>query len=180
MTTARWIKIGCIVLVLATALHVLVIWLIPRALTAVFLRRTAAQAGYNQVVLPPLPTEKSRDVVKPSPDLLYALCIFDISAGPVRISARPSPGYWSIALYARNSDNFFHLNDLQLKGGRVELILSDVGQAAELKARYPDAILVHTTSTVGLMLTRSLVLDPDNLKAVIDARSSTHCAPLKD
>jgi uncharacterized membrane protein len=180
MTAARWIKNGCIVLMLAATLHVLVIWLIPRAITAVSLRRIAAQAGYNEVVLPPLPTEKSRDVVKPSPDLLYALCIFDISAGPVRISARPSPGYWSIALYARNSDNFFHLNDLEVKGGRVELILSEAGRSAELKARYPDAILVQPASTVGLMLTRSLVLDPDDIKTVIDARSSTRCAPLKD
>jgi uncharacterized membrane protein len=180
MTTARWIKSGCIVLVLAVALHVLVIWLIPRAITAVFLRRTAAQAGYNQVILPPLSTEKSRNVVKPSPDLLYALCIFDIRTGPVRISARPSPGYWSIALYARNSDNFFHLNDLEMKSDRVELILSAADQGAGLKARYPDAILVHPASTVGLMLTRSLVLDPDNINTVIEARSSTHCAPLKD
>jgi uncharacterized membrane protein len=180
MTTARWIKSGCIVLVLAAALHLLVVWLIPRAITAVFLRRTAAQAGYNQLILPPLPTEKSRDVVKPSPDLLYALCIFDIRAGPVRISARPSPGYWSMALYARNSDNFFHLNDLEVKGDRVELILSAADQDAELQARHPDAIVVHPASTVGLMLTRSLVLDPDNVKPVIEARSSTHCAPLKD
>jgi len=180
MRTARWVKIGCIVLLLAAALHVLVVWLIPRAITAVFLRRIAAQAGYNEVVLPPLPTEKSRDVVKPSPDLLYALCIFDISAGPVRISARPSPGYWSIALYARNSDNFFHLNDLEVKGDHVELILSDAGRSAELQARYPDAIVVRPASSVGLMLTRSLVLDPGDIKTVIDARSSTHCALLKD
>jgi uncharacterized membrane protein len=157
-----------------------VIWLIPRAITAVFLRRIAAQAGYNQVVLSPLPTDKSRDVVKPSPDLLYALCIFDISAGPVRISARPSPGYWSIALYARNSDNFFHLNDLEVKDGRVDLILADASQSAELKTRYPDAIHIQPASTVGLMLARSLVLDPDDIKTVIDARSSTSCAPLKD
>ena len=180
MRTARWVKVGCIVLLLAATLHLLIVWLIPRAITAVFLRRTAAQAGYNQVILPPLPTEKSRDVVKPSPDLLYAVCIFDISAGPVRISARPSPGYWSMALYARNSDNFFHLNDLEVKGGRVELILSDASRAAELKARYPDAIVVNPASTVGLMLTRSLVLDPDNIKSVIEARSSTDCAPLKN
>jgi uncharacterized membrane protein len=180
MRATRWIKGGSIVLMLAIGLHLLVVWLIPRAITAVFLRRIAAQAGYNQIVLSPLPTDKSRDVVKPSSDLLYALCIYDISAGPVRISARPSPGYWSIALYARNSDNFFHLNDLQVKDGRVDLILSDAGRSAELRARYPDAILVQPASTVGLMLTRSLVLDPDDIKPAIDARSSTRCAPLKD
>jgi uncharacterized membrane protein len=178
MRLARWIRNACIVL--AGALHVLVVWLIPRAITAVFLHRIAAEAGYNQVVLPPLPTDKSREVVKPSPDLLYALCVFDLSAGPVRISAKPSQGYWSMALYARNSDNFFHLNDREVKGDRVELILSDAREDAALRARYPDAIHVHPPGPVGLMLARSLVLDAHDIKAVIDARSSTRCTALQD
>jgi uncharacterized membrane protein len=180
MRTARWIRIGCFVLVLAVALHLFVVWLIPRAITEVFLRRIVAQAGYNQVVLPPIPTDRSREVVKPSPDLLYAVCIFDLSAGPVRISAQPSAGYWSMALYARNSDNFFHLNDREVKSGRVELILSGNDDDPAIRARHPEAILVHSASTVGLMLARSLVLDPDDIKTVIDARSTTRCAPLKD
>jgi uncharacterized membrane protein len=180
MSTARWIKNACIVLALAGVLHVLIVWLIPRAITAVFLRRIAAEAGYNQVVLPLLPTDKSRDVVKPSPDLLYALCVYDLSVGPVRISAKPSQGYWSIALYARNSDNFFHLNDREVTGDRVELILSDARDSVALRARYPDATHVHPASAVGLMLARSLVLDANDIKAVIDARSSTRCTPLQD
>ena len=101
-------------------------------------------------------------------------------AGPVRISAKPSKGYWSIALYARNSDNFFHLNDREVKGDRVELILSDARDSVALRARYPDAIHVHPESSVGLLLARSLVLDANEMKAVIDARSSTRCAALKD
>jgi uncharacterized membrane protein len=180
MKVARWIKNGCIVLVLAAALHVSVVWLIPRVITGAFLRRAVAQDGYNQVVLPPLPTDTARAVVKPSPDLLYALCIYDIRSGPVRISAKPSEGYWSIALYGSNSDNFFKLNDRELHGDHVELILSDADDNSDFKARHPDAIQIHPTSTVGLMLTRGLVLDPDNVKAVIDARSSTRCEPLKD
>jgi len=111
---------------------------------------------------------------------MYALCIYDIRTGPVRISAKPSEGYWSIALYGSNSDNFFKVNDREVQGDHVELILSDAREAGDLRARHPDAIQVHPTSTVGLMLTRSLVLDPDNVKPVIDARSSTRCEPLKD
>jgi uncharacterized membrane protein len=180
MSPVRWIRNTCIVLALAGALHVAVVWLIPRVVTGLFLHRVAAGAGYNHVVFPPLATDRSRDVVKPSPDLLYALCVFDLSAGPVRISAKPSEGYWSLALYARSSDNFFHLNDREVKGDRVELILSDARDDVALRARYPDAIHVHPGSTVGLMLARSLVLDANDMKAVIDARSSTRCTPLQD
>jgi hypothetical protein len=67
-----------------------------------------------------------------------------------------------------------------VKGDRVELILSDARDSDALRARYPDAIHVHPESSVGLMLARSLVLDANDMKAVIDARSSTRCAALKD
>jgi uncharacterized membrane protein len=75
---------------------------------------------------------------------------------------------------------FFHLNDREVMGDRVELILSDARDNVALRTHYSDAIHVHPASTVGLMLARSLVLDASDMKAVIDARSSTRCTPLQD
>ena len=63
MRAARWIKNGCIVLVLAAALHVLVVWLIPRVITGAFLRKMAAQDGYNPVSYTHL-----REATRPRPD----------------------------------------------------------------------------------------------------------------
>jgi uncharacterized membrane protein len=175
MTARRWIRLGVVTLALAAGLHVLIVWLIPHAITLAFVRSVSKQVGYNAVLTPPLPTDQSRSVVAPSPDLLYAVCVFDLSAGPVRISARRPPGYWSLSLYDRNSDNFFGINDNEIKGDTVELILTAGPADAGIKARFPAATYVQTPRSTGVMLSRILVLDPANMQAERDAQSSVRC-----
>lgn len=174
----RWIGLGAAALMLAGALHVLMIWLIPHAITMAFIRGVSKQVGYNSVLTPPLPTDKSRSVVAPSPDLLYAVCAFDVSAGPVRVSARPPQSYWSLSLFDRNSDNFFRTNGSEQKGDTVELILSLVPVDADVRTKFPSAVFVQTPHATGVMLARILVLDQSNMQAASDAQSSVRCGSL--
>lgn len=169
-----------IILGLALVLHLLTIWLVPRAITTLFLRKVATQAGYNHIVLPPLPTDKSREVVKPSPDLLYAVCVFDLGGGPVRLSAKVPESYWSLALYGRNSDNFFRLNGRDAKSGTVEVILASEAAHPAIRSRHPDAIIVTPPDATGLVLTRSLVTGSGGLQKAAEARSQTQCEPLRE
>ena len=177
MTARRWIRLGVITLVLAAGLHGLIVWLIPHAITFAFVRSVSKQVGYNAVLTPPLPTDQSRSVVAPSPDLLYTVCVFDVSAGPVRIAARRPQGYWSLALYDRNSDNFFGINDNEIRGDTVELILGLGPADASITAKFPSATYVQTPRSTGVMLSRILVLDPANMQAERDAQSSVRCGP---
>ena len=177
MTARRWIGLGVITLVLAAGLHGLIVWLIPHAITFAFVRSVSKQVGYNAVLTPPLPTHQSRRVVAPSPDLLYTVCVFDVSAGPVRIAARRPQGYWSLALYDRNSDNFFGINDNEIRGDTVELILGLGPADASITAKFPSATYVQTPRSTGVMLSRILVLDPANMQAERDAQSSVRCGP---
>ena len=139
--------------------HVLVVWAIPYVI--------------------PMTDAPSRRVVMPSPDLLYALCPFDVRQQPFRIQADPHPpGYWSIALYAANSDNFFVLNDRQAAGAPVDLVLvgPETGKASALPA---GAKVVTAPSGRGLLLMRVLVGDyAAEREAVEAARRSLRCTPL--
>lgn len=171
----RWLTLGAVTLLLAAGLHVLIVWLIPHAITFAFIRGISKQVGYNTVLAPPLPTHESRSVVAPSPDLLYAVCVFDVSAGPVRISARRPQGYWSLSLYDRNSDNFFGINDSQIKGDAVELILTRGPADADTRAKSPSATFVETPRSTGVMLSRVLVLDSANMQSEREAQSSVRC-----
>ena len=79
-------------------------------MAALSMSRPAEERGTGPL-FPPMTDASQRRVVMPSPDLLYATCAFDVRQRPLRIQADPKlPGYWSIALYAANSDNFFVLN----------------------------------------------------------------------
>ena len=109
------------------------------------------------VLLPPMTDHTQRRVVMPSPDLLYAICSYDLATRPLRLRADPKlPTYWSIALYAANSDNFFVLNDRQAGGQPVDLLLVGPGGATP-----PDLAkgtrVVATPSARGLVLMRVLV-----------------------
>ncbi|MCX7226176.1 MAG: DUF1254 domain-containing protein [Burkholderiales bacterium] len=101
-----WFYRGLTLLATATLVHLLVVWATPRLIMNRLMSGPAAQAMNmrNQAAFPPAVDATARRVVMPSPDLLYSVCVFDVSAGPVRVRANPGlPSYWSIALYAANS-----------------------------------------------------------------------------
>lgn len=175
---SRWIKLTVVTLVLAAAFHVAVVEMVPVGITTIFMRRASAQFGTNRVLANPLPTDTSRAVVKPSPDLLYAVCVYDVSTDPVRIAIQPSYGYWSLALFARNTDNFFKLSAADIKGGSADVFLGQAKDAARVEAEFPKARFVAAPGTSGVMLARILVLDQAHMEAELTAQKSVRCDPV--
>ncbi len=167
------------VVAIAAAVHALAVWAVPRVIMNRVLAGTGAAGG--GVFLPPMTDATQRRIVMPSPDLLYAACAFDLGAAPPRIRADPkAPGYWSIALYASNFDNFFVLNDRQAVGRAVDLLL--VGPAAYPAApAVPDgATRVTSSSARGLLLMRVLVADYATQREQVEAaRATLRCEPLR-
>lgn len=160
---------------LAGLLHVGIVLAIPYGIMTVFLGRFSATTGTNQILRATLPDHAARAVVAPSPDLLYGACAFDTGAGPVRIAMRPPSGYWSVALYNRSTDNFYHRNDSNLPGADFELILTAAAPSPTLMAQFPAAQFVTATHQTGVMLTRLLVLDRDKMDAALAAQASLTC-----
>ena len=62
--------------------------------------------GHNQLVVAEVPDENSRHVVRPSPDLLYASCIYNLKEGALTIEAPVPARYWSMQFYQMNTDNY--------------------------------------------------------------------------
>jgi len=119
-----------------------------------------------------------RRIVMPSPDLLYAVCRFDLSQAPLRIRADPKlPGYWSVALYGANSDNFFVVNDRQLAGRPLDLVVTSAGPVPAVLP--PGARRVVAPSARGLVLMRVLVADYAAEQATVEpARRTLRCDAL--
>ena len=171
-------RLALITVALAAVLHVGIVLAIPAGIMTIFLGRFTAQTATNHIARPALPDATARAVVAPSPDLLYGACAFDISHGPVRIVMRPPGGYWSVALYDRNTDNFYHRNDRDNPGEKFELILIALAPDAALAGRFPAAQFVVTSHHSGLMLARLLVLDRGRMDAALAAQASLRCDPV--
>ncbi len=103
--TWPWQRHLLLAVLLAASLHLLAVFLIPRLIMNRVIATAAAEGA--RPYLPPPIDHTHRRVVMPSPDLLYAVCAYDLADGPLQIKLNGSyPRYWSIALYNSNSDNF--------------------------------------------------------------------------
>lgn len=169
---------------LALALLVLVlvhwagIWVAPRLIMFMAMRRIeAAGATSNQAFHAPAVDARSRTIVMPSPDMLYSLCLLDLSRGPLRVRAQPRlDSYWSVAVYEANSDNLFVRNDRQLQGRGLDLWLSAPAHRA---LPVPDGVTpVSMPSARGIVLLRVLTAVPEAQRALLEReRRSFQCQP---
>ena len=172
----NWKRRGLALLATAVAVHLLAVWAAPRLIMQVLLNGPAAKAMdmRNQAAFPPPVTAASRSIVLPSPDLLYSVCVFDLKDGPLRVTAHPQlKSYWSIALYASNSDNFFVVNDKQAADKPIDLWLTPPG---ETSAPPAGSTPVATPSTQGFLLMRVLTGNYEAEKSVVEpARRTLNC-----
>jgi uncharacterized membrane protein len=164
---------------------------VPYGVMQLLKSRTASAASANAMLHRERASHTSRTGVRPSPDLFYSLCWYDLSNGPLRIvSGAPSGTYWSVALYRDNTDNFYAINDTKTGGAKADLLLYSAAQfeggKAAFEARYgaanrpdlADAIAVESPSLTGLVAIRTLINDEARLPEIDAKRREATCAPL--
>jgi uncharacterized membrane protein len=132
-------------------------WLINRYVSH---KIVTMSGGENIALAAPRADAGSRTVVRPSPDLLYTSCVFDVSGHSLRITAPVQESYVSVAGFAADTSVFFSLNDAQLQPDetgvkRFDLLLVRRG------ASHPvtNARVIEAPSDRGLILFRSLITD---------------------
>ena len=171
------LKKTLMLLLLAAAVHLLAVWSLPRLIMYRVMHGPMATAigGWNTAAFPALADASSRTIVAPNPDLLYALCLIDLRKGPVLVSANPQlDSYWSIALYASNSDNYFVLNDQAAAGKPVSLLVT----ATPASMVPAGAQQVVSPSDTALLLMRVLVNDAaKDIERLDAARRTLQCQP---
>ncbi len=181
MSARSWAPWVVATLVLAAAVHIATVWYLPHF---VMNRALAKMGAPNMVHHGVRVTAASRGIVRPSPDLLYSTCPFDLSKGPLLVTARvPTGTYWSVSLFDANTNNFFVLNDRQAKGA-VELIVTPpkvekIGTMSIVDPGAPPIMpnIVPSPTMRGLVLFRTLINDETKFAAIDKTRRQANCGP---
>ena len=199
-----WKKLLLLFVVLVPVFNVLTVLALPTVVNHVVLRRVVAQGsaeaakpdarveaqrrkaeviarGATNVALPaPRADANARTVVRPSPDLLYTACVFDLSHGPLHITAPVQDSYVSVSGFSADSSNFFAVNDRNTPVAadgrkRFNLLLT-----RDASVTVPEgARVIVSPSTRGLVLFRSLIADDTALPQLIaDYQVNQRCNPL--
>ncbi len=61
----------------------------------------------NAWQMSPQITPETQTVVRPSPDLAYAICLIDLSAGPIMLEVPAWPDYGSVSVFDAGTDNVY-------------------------------------------------------------------------
>jgi uncharacterized membrane protein len=172
-----WLRRNAVYLLLllavAGSVHAASVIFLPRAIMTMAMNRIGAGGNLNAMQHGRRPDETARGVVRPSPDLLYSTCAYDLSkTGALWVQASDMPDtYWSISVFDADSNNIYVIDDRQAKGARVQFLV--VGPDWDKPMPYP---IVHSPSVRGLVLVRTLI-DSDARLAAIDAgRRHARCA----
>lgn len=168
----RPVKLALLFAAAAAVGHVGLVMATPHALMRIVMNRASQEgAAVNQFQFGPRTTKDSRGVVRPSPDLAYSTCVYDLSNGPVRVSAAPTPGqgYVSISVFAANTDNVAVFDTTQKPDG-IEFVLAREGQQTP-----PGTEVVISPSDRGIVLDRRLAANDELFAAADQARRGDKC-----
>ena len=167
----RWIipiLLGCL---MALGAYQATLLATPYALMFAALQKIGDRGPENQFVFSPMTTADNQTIVRPSPDLAYAVCSFDLSKGPVHVDVQPIAGhYWSVSVFDARTDVAAVRSDRDTKGAPARLALVKSGQAAP--AGYDVVTLGHDR---GLVLIRILLNHPSDFSGVDALRRKSTC-----
>lgn len=135
------------------------------------LDRITIGSPWNHFTHAPQVNARAQSVVRPSPDLLYSICPFDLSAGPLEVTAEPIPGrYSSISVFDSQTNVAFVRNDEQMAGRPMRVVLALAGQTVPASVQ-----VVRLAAPRGVALQRVLLADPAEAATVDPLRRRATC-----
>lgn len=142
----------------------------PDLLMAAAVHRVAA-GGFNRFAHSPLATAASRQIVRPSPDLAYSACSYDISRGSLLIHAVPvAAPYWSLSIFDSRTNAVFVRNGGQAGGKPFAVAITHPGRSVPTGYQRVDVV-----GDRGIALVRILVVDRGAFPGLDAARRATVC-----
>lgn len=148
--------------------------LIPGTIMGKAVEGMAKRGSFNAMAHGALASPTNQFVVRPSPDLAYSTCPFDLSKGPVRVDVVPVSGrYSSLSIFDANTDVVFVRNDVQAGGKPYAVVIAKDGQVTP-----PGAEVVRVEKDRGVALIRLLLANPSELPGLEAVRRQSRCGPV--
>jgi uncharacterized membrane protein len=179
MKTREWLWLAPALLASFAVAH----WLTLRAYPAQKMQEVIDRTGRNgereNTLVHGRPvTPESRNVVRPSPDLVYSICVYDLDGGPVDIEMTRFDAYHSLSLYDARTNNYFTLNDTQYDGdAKAVRIAARAGDGRSGGGDASGRETVVSPTRQGVALIRRLAAPELLLERALEIRQRDSCRP---
>jgi uncharacterized membrane protein len=169
-------------LVLAGIIHIVAVLALPSLAPKNGFSRLAALGPVNTLIQIPPAAPGQQPIPMMAPDVRYAFCRFDLSNGPVRLSAKIVDELLLIALYTPQAENFYSVVGADMTRPDVELIITTADQTVEeagvdAPESADNVIVVNSPVSEGIALLRLPLAGPSREDFAEKALLATSCGP---
>jgi len=173
-----WIVGG---LVLGGVVHLVSIMWLPRTATQDAYARLTPVAPVNGFKVLPAPTPGDSSMPFMDPAFATAVCRYDLTKGPVKLSVPVSQAYTSVTFYTRYDVAYYAVNDRSASRRAIELDLMTTKQHDDLPededVTAADRLIVESPTVTGLIVARAFSPEPSLLPTATAALTGAQCRP---
>jgi len=175
----RLLYIAVCSLLFAGIIHIVIIMLIPYVSSKDAARLISQNGKPNEVTV--IGETGRIKISERDPFFKLALCRYDLANAALQISAEKIDNFWSASVFSNNGNVLYSFNDRTAIANKLELLLVNSIQRADLLQTKPDeletSILVEVPSNQGFFLMRSLITDDSRLEVVNSFLENVSCEP---
>ena len=175
----RWLLLILGGVLLGGIVHLATVIILPRTATQDAYARLTPIAPVNTVVALPAPTPEKAVMPFMDPAFASAVCRYDLSQGPLKLTVPVSPAYTSVSFYTRNDVAYYAINDRAAGRRVIELDLMTTAQHDQVpggrrdhRCRPADRGIADPT---GLIAIRAMAPEPGLMRVAQAAIAAAKC-----
>lgn len=173
-----WLLAGAL---LGGIVHLIAILILPTTATQDAYSRFASVAPVNKVTAVQQPTPQNEVMPFMDPAMASAVCRYDLSDGPIKLTVPVSAAYTSVSFYTRRSVAYYAINDRAAGRRLIELHLMTSDQRADLPededVTAADRLIVELPSNTGLIVIKALAPEFGMMPAARAVLDRATCQP---
>jgi uncharacterized membrane protein len=164
---------------LGGVVHLATVIILPRTATQDAYARLTPIAPVNTVVALPIPSPEKAIMPFMDPAFASAVCRYDLSEGPLKLTVPVSPAYTSVSFYTRYDVAYYAINDRAAGRRVIELDLMTAAQHEQVpedeEITAADRLIVESPTPTGLIAIRAMAPEPGLMPAAQGAVAASRC-----
>jgi len=164
---------------LGGVVHIATVIMLPRTATRDAYSRLEPLAPVNTVTPLPPPTADTATMPYMDPAFASAVCRYDLSQGPMKLTVPVRTAYTSVSFYTRNDVAYYAINDRAAGRRVIELDLMTVDQHNQMPEEEDvtaaDRLIVESPTLTGIIAIRALAPEPGLMSQAQNAVAAAQC-----
>jgi len=175
----RWLLLLVGGVLLGGVVHLATVIILPRTATQDAYARLTPIAPVNTVVALPLPSPEKAIMPFMDPAFASAVCRYDLSEGPIKLTVPVSPAYTSVSFYTRHDVAYYAINDRAAGRRVIELDLMTAAQHEQVpedeEITAADRLIVESPTPTGVIAIRAMAPEPGLMPVAQSAVAASRC-----